>query len=204
MSGEIKERQVVFGEASAPAPIDNSLKKKGFAADAAETGRRFEEVNKRLDELNPVTAGGLSYDNSTSGLEATNVQSAVDEITDKVEKAVSSVDTGLEDALSKIDTKMEGYVKVVDKPSGSYVGNGSSAERKIDIKGKGNILIIYTKSSSFSSTVFLFVTPVGAVGHAGSSAVSIGGAHFEDGVLTISSSSEYINKKDVEYYYQVL
>ena len=204
MNGDINEKQVLVGEVSGPASVDKSLKKEGLAADAAEVGRRLKAIEERLNALNPVTAKNLGYDNSASGLEAKNVQSAIDEVSGKVTDAVSEVDKGLEGALKEIDEKMGDYLKVTDKPSGSYIGNGSLAQRIIDIKGKGNVLMIYAESSALSSKVFLFATPVGVVGHAGSMAVTVSSGYFENGILTISSASEYINKKDVEYYYQVL
>ncbi len=208
MSGNIDEKQVIVGEASVPAPIDKSLKKAGFAADAAEVGRRFEVFGKRLDELNPVTAEGLEYDGSASGLDAANVQSALDEMAGKVTDSVGKVDKDLEEALAKIDGKMESYLKAEDKPSGTYTGNGSSAQRVIDIGGKGNVLLVYANGSNTSERSAVFVLPIGAYGHSGTNGgVSYAGssaAKFENGKLTLATTSFTLNQKDVEYYYQVL
>lgn len=208
MSADIKEKQVVVGEASTPAMVDKTLGKAGFAADAAEVGRRFEAVGKRLDELNPVTAETLRYDGSEGGLEADNVQGALNEMSANVANAVSKVDEGLEEALGKIDTKMGEYAKISDKPSGTYTGNGSSAERIIDIGGKGSVLMVYANGSNTDNRSFMLVLPIGAYGHsgAGSSTAFSGSAvvNFENGKLTLKTSNACLNKKDIEYFYQVL
>ena len=209
MNGNIDEKQVLVGETSGPAPIDKSLKKKGFAADAAEVGRRFEVVGKRLDELNPVTAEGLKYDGSASGLDAENVQSALDQMAGKVADSVGKVDEDLEEALAKIDGKMESYLKAEDKPSGTYTGNGSSAQRIIDIGGNGNALLIYAYGANTSGSSLMFVCPVGAFGHynfssSNTTVLPSGSAKFENGKLTLKTYDAYLNKSDVEYHYQVL
>lgn len=208
MNVNIDEKQVVVGEVSTPAMIDKTLGKVGFAADAAEVGRRLSILEKRLNELNPITAEALKYDGSEGGLEADNVQGALNEMSANVAHAVSKVDEGLEEALGKIDTKMGEYAKVSDKPSGKYIGNGSTAERVIDIGGQGNVLIVYTVGSATDSRSFMLVFPMGAYGHSGTGgSIAFSGSavvNFENGNLTLKTSSACLNKKDIEYFYQVL
>ena len=208
MSADINEKQVVVGEASAPAVIDKTLSKAGLAADAAEVGRKLSILEKRLNELNPITAEALKYDGSEGGLEADNVQGALNEMSANVANAVSKVDEGLEEALGEIDTKMGEYAKVSDKPSGKYIGNGSTAERVIDIGDQGNVLIVYANGSSTNENCFMLVFPMGAYGHSGTGGLSeFSGsavANFENGKLTLKTNSACLNKKDVEYFYQVL
>lgn len=206
MNGNIHEKQVIVGDVTRPATVDKSLKKNGFAADAAEVGRRLEVLEERLNALNPVTANNLGYDNSTSALKAVNIQSAIDEVSGKVADAVSEVDKGLETALKKIDGKMGDYLKAEDKPSGTYTGNSSAAERVIDIGGNGNALLIYAYGANTSSSSLVFVCPMGAFGHTrnGTMSYGSGSAQFENGKLTLKTYDAYLNKSDVEYHYQVL
>ena len=208
MSTDINEKQVVVGEASTPAMTDKTLEKAGFAADAAEVGRRLNDINERLNVLNPITATGISYDNTSNGLEADDVQGALNEMSANVADAVSKVDEGLEDALSKIDTKMGEYAKVSDKPSGIYTGNGSTAQRIIDVGGTGKILFVCHGDNNFlTNRAASFVFANGAIHiEVGSSVSSSPSANmnFSGGKLTLTTSSDTVNKKDVEYYYQVL
>lgn len=92
-----------------------------------------------------------------------------------------------------------------NKPSGSYTGNSSSATRTINIGGIGNILFI---TSPYG---FGFVTADGgffiqATYDTTSYVVSYSSSYikFVDGVLTIASSSSYINNSSYEYTYRVL
>ena len=208
MNVNIDEKQVLVGEVTRPATVDKSLKKNGFAADAAEVGRKLSILEKRLNELNPVTAEALKYDGSEGGLEADNVQGALNEMSANVANAVSEVDKGLETALKEIDGKMGDYLKAEDKPSGKYIGNGSTAERVIDIGGQGNVLIVYTVGSATDSRSFMLVFPIGAYGHSGTvGSVEFSGSavvNFENGKLTLKTNSARLNKKDIEYFYQVL
>ena len=211
MSGDIKEKQVLVGEVSTPATVDKSLKKNGFAADAAEVGRRLEVLEERLNVLNPVTAMKLIYDNSESALEADNVQSAIDEVLGEVVQAVSKVEESLEDTLSQIDDKMDDCLKVEDKPSGTYTGDGVSAvERVIDIGSKGNVLIVYSKGYNLGVPTFAQVSPIGAFSRSGSGGSASeaffgsGVAKFEDGKLTLKTHDASLNRSGVEYHYQVL
>ena len=92
-----------------------------------------------------------------------------------------------------------------NKPSGSYTGNGSSTTRTINIGGVGNILYI---SSPYG---FGFVTADGgffvqASYDTTAYVVSYSSSYikFVDGVLTIESSSSYINSSSYTYTYRVL
>jgi hypothetical protein len=91
-----------------------------------------------------------------------------------------------------------------NKPSGSYTGNGSGAQRTINTGGIGNMLIIW------STTGKAFVTPGGglhAIGNtitnfpaSGTSSV----ASFANGVLTLGTTDQTMNTNGQTYHYQVL
>lgn len=89
-----------------------------------------------------------------------------------------------------------------NKPSGTYTGNGSSTERTIDIGGIGNTLVI---TSDYGVAI---VTKYGAIVKTASGNSVTGLAEsavkFADGVLTIKSSSSYVNGSGYTYSYQVL
>ncbi len=208
MNGNVNEKQVLVGETTGPVKIDKNLKNSGYAADAAEVGRRLDAINDRLNVLNPITASGLNYDNAQSGLAADDVQSAIDEMAGAVKKSLEEVDEAKEGALEEIDEKMGDYLKVTDKPSGTYIGNGSSAQKIIDIGGTGKILLVCHGDNNFlTNRTFSFVFATGAIHITAGSSVSSSpsaNVNFSEGKLTLTTSSDTVNKKDVEYYYQVL
>ena len=110
--------------------------------------------------------------------------------------------------ISEINSGISKYYNIFgehNKPSGSYTGNGSSTTRTINIGGVGNILYI---SSPYG---FGFVTADGgffvqASYDTTAYVVSYSSSYikFVDGVLTIESSSSYINSSSYTYTYRVL
>lgn len=84
-----------------------------------------------------------------------------------------------------------------NKPSGSYTGNGSSAERKISVGGAGDVLLVRLGRMCY------FVTPEGVTYSTGGAANTSYTITFIDGVLTIPGESN-LNNSGQSYYYQVL
>lgn len=89
-----------------------------------------------------------------------------------------------------------------NKPGGNFVGNGDATRRTIEIGGKGALLVI----TSDIGTVL--VTSRGGIGHnrTGTAVVGIVSweVDFQNGVLTITSANELLNKNQQKYYYQVI
>ena len=74
MEGTIKqEKKTIIGNISSVPMVDSTLTYSGYAADAKVVGDKFLKVS-------PEYAHNVTYDNATSGLVATDVQGAVDEI----------------------------------------------------------------------------------------------------------------------------
>lgn len=74
-----------------------------------------------------VTAGGVSYDNTQSGLSATNVQGAVDEIATRLNIKRLPFSATSDSSYGLINIDMGSASKklvniVIDGPSGSWVG----------------------------------------------------------------------------------
>ena len=102
-------------------------------------------------------------------------------------------------------SKYEGFVELTnsgDKPTGTYTGNGSSAKRTIDVGGNGQACIIT------GGTGVSIVTEHGAITKANTS-TSVSGLSntaikFQNGVLTIASTSGYVNTSGTTYTYSVI
>lgn len=95
-----------------------------------------------------------------------------------------------------------GAVALADKLSGNYTGNGSATNRKVQIGGKGSLLVITSDVGT------ALVTARGAICHnrMGTAVTGVVSweVNFMDGVLTIATANELLNKADQKYYYQVL
>ena len=133
--------------------IDNTLTKDRYAADAKVTGDELElrlkktdvvdnlvtansekplsanqgvEIKRQLDAINMSQAGTVGYNNTDSGLAATNMQSAIDEVASNikdvegdVETIASTVDKFADDYLKKNGGGMvKGTVKVQNADNG--------------------------------------------------------------------------------------
>ena len=127
--------------------VDETLTKKGYSADAKVTGDALAErvrfndivdnlttddatkvasarqvflIGKQLASINLREASTVGYNNAESGLNATNMQGAIDELAEGVENAVSK--TG--------DNTMEGtlHVRTTDNGYGSFNKNHSARE----------------------------------------------------------------------------
>lgn len=89
-----------------------------------------------------------------------------------------------------------------NKPTGTYTGDGTSTSRTISTGGVGNLLLIH------SSNGMALVTPYGAICKTASGTTTAGLANtackYVNGVLTIASTSTYVNASGVTYSYQCI
>lgn len=136
--------------------------------DAIESIRTNEnEINNDLqthktNQSNPhnVTANQVSYDNSSSGLVATLVQSALDEIDSQVDINISDISTnkGLIDTITGVasgwaDARIvEHNLDVADPPNGYYV----RWENGLQIVYTDDLILTYTSNSSLDNTTYSF------------------------------------------------
>lgn len=86
--------------------------------------------------------------------------------------------------------------------SGTYVGDGKTAERQIQIGGAGKVLLVTSERG------MAFVQEFSGRGW-GNTSTSISliapdKANFVNGVLTLKTESAYLNDTDITYYYTVL
>lgn len=113
--------------------VDDTLSREGYAADAKKTGDALNEkvkktdvvdnlttddpekplsarqgtvIKKQLDDIKLSEAGAVGYNNGTSGLEATNMQSAIDEVASKVKTQGGYID----DLALAMDAFEENYL----------------------------------------------------------------------------------------------
>ncbi len=98
-----------------------------------------------------------------------------------------------------------------NKPTGSYLGNGSSTKRTIDTGGIGNVLFIWANSqgdTTATQQTKIYVLPTGAVAFGSDNAsdrgVTSAEMKYENGVLTITNNRNWFNQSGITYYYQCL
>ena len=122
MDGNIEKNQAVYnltGKILSIPTVDKTFSKNGYAADAKLTGEALEERVKKtdivdnlasdsdtlplsarqgkvikglLDDMATSGAGSVGYDNTDSGLEATNMQSAIDELAEGIKTQTEHID----------------------------------------------------------------------------------------------------------------
>ena len=82
MNAELNKKTapVLYGSLKRVPQVDNTLTKDGFYADAKAVGDRFAEHKRRIDGIDPHFAENVGYDNTDSGMGATNVQGAINEL----------------------------------------------------------------------------------------------------------------------------
>lgn len=90
-----------------------------------------------------------------------------------------------------------------NKPTGSYIGNGSSESRTVEIGGVGAVLLVVGSNGYLS-----FVTASGAFGITGTSTsmtvLKKSECALSNGVLIIASTSNFLNASGETYYYRLL
>lgn len=168
MDGNVENNTSLYdlkGKIIAIPAVDNTLLKTGYAADAKVTGEELAArvktadvvdnlttedakkplsanqgavIKKQLDAINLSQAGTVGYNNSTSGLAATNMQSAIDEVAGKV----GSVEDSVTDLANELDSVEENYlnkkgggmvegsvkVRIADNGFGTLNKNNSATE----------------------------------------------------------------------------
>lgn len=83
MSGSVENNttlNLIEGKVLSVPLIDNTLTKTGRSADAKAVGDQVARLDERIDNVDPHFAKNVQYDNASSGLSATNMQRAIEEI----------------------------------------------------------------------------------------------------------------------------
>jgi len=180
MDGKVENNQTVSnlkGKVIQVPLVDETLSKAGYAADAKVVGEALSGMATTVANLDPHGASKVVYDNAESGLESGNIQDAVDEIAAK-------------------------YIPSATKPTGSYVGDGKTTERTVQIGGNGSILSIvgntYTSLVSVHGSITIKSNAEG-VTHLLNSQIQ-----FYNGILTIKSDHIGINASNITYTYRLL
>ncbi len=88
-----------------------------------------------------------------------------------------------------------------NKPSGSYTGNGSATSRTIETGGIGSVCLVWS-TTGYAALVFRFGALVFRQDDV--HAFNQQGATFSDGVLTIMTTDDGLNRSGINYAYQVL
>lgn len=207
LEGNVEATNEIKGRIYTLPQADETLTKKGFAADAKATGDRFNELEGRFDNIDPHGAANVEYNNTESGLEAESVQSAIDEIaslyarTKELENYLSKAD-GLEATDDVLTWKEKVVHHEGNKPFGEYSGNGSATARTIEIRSIGRLCLVYC------STHLSFVTPKGAVvvglADGGISWLDSSKIFYANGNLGIVNNNAAFNASNVTYYYQAI
>jgi hypothetical protein len=139
------ETQILKGKLTRIPPIDQTLTKAGHCADAKVTGDKINSLTRRLDDVDPHGASNIDYTNTTSGLTATNVQSAIDEVNTLLRTLGTNLTALSNDALRKSASgMMKGtfMVQNADNGYGSIMKNNSETAdygtQLADVSKSGN------------------------------------------------------------------
>lgn len=155
MDGNVTKQNVEGSIVSIPR-IDESLEREGYAADAKKTGdelnarvkktdivdnltsedadkplsaRQGKEIKKQLDAINMSQAGTVGYDNSASGLDATNMQTAVDELASDIKTQAGYID----DLANQMDNYEQDYLS---KKGGGMVTGSVKVQNAVNGHGE--------------------------------------------------------------------
>lgn len=101
-----------------------------------------------------------------------------------------------------VTAEQVGAVALADKPFSSYTGNGSATRRQVQIGGNGLLLLITSDVGT------ALVTNRGAICHNRTGTEVTGVVSwevaFDNGVLTITTANDLLNKSGQKYYYKVI
>ena len=144
---EIESLKALRGKITTIPQVDNTLTKKGYSADAKVTGDAINErikyrdiadnmitddpekvasarqvflIGKQLASINLSEASTVGYDNDNSGLNAQNMQGAIDELALGVKNSVSKAGNNLIDGTLSVRNADNGY--------GTFSKNNSAKE----------------------------------------------------------------------------
>lgn len=182
MDGNVTENEVMYeitGKVAKIPRVDNTLTKDGYAADSKKTGDELEarvkktdiadnlttddatkplsakqgvEIKKQLDSINLSQASTVGYDSTESGLSATNMQAAVDELAE-----MSKTNAGYIDDLALDMDEFEksylpknggGMVKGPVKVQNAENGHGELSKNNSDTADYGTQLVDVTKNGA--------------------------------------------------------
>ena len=101
-----------------------------------------------------------------------------------------------------VTAEQVGAVALADKPFSSYTGNGSATRRQVQIGGNGLLLLITSDVGT------ALVTNRGAICHnrMGTEVTGVVSweVAFDNGILTITTANDLLNKSGQKYYYKVI
>lgn len=229
MDGNVENNQAVKnlkGKVFQVPLVDDTLTKAGYAADAKVVGQALSSMATSIAGIDPYAGGTIVGDvriekddpyidlvNTTTGREgrvhntnAENVVVANRTDDDNMVGLWIKPETAEPKDYFDLGTYINGVFKKYalfgehTKTTGTYKGNGSATSRTIDTKSVGSTVMIN------SGNGFAFVTPRGALCVSGTNVTSItsSDAKFVDGVLTLATTENTLNKADGNYYWQVL
>ena len=120
------------------------------------------------DGENDVSASEITYNNTESGMAATNTQEAIDELFQSVSEGKSliaaavtdkGVETAATDSFTAMAQKIEQISTGAEIVSGTFVGNGSNSITVPSLAGYSNVVAITTaKSRELANREFLTVS----------------------------------------------
>lgn len=112
-------------------------------------------VSMSYAEMNPKSADQITYENTESGLEATNVQDAIDEVNAAriYIKTFPQVTINSSTTTSaRIDTALGGYTTI-----GYRIQNASQlAMEAVKVGKDGNLYVIYTGQTALVADVYVY------------------------------------------------
>lgn len=154
MEGNVENNYAIHnlkGKVVAVPLVDETLTKQGYAADAKKVGEelgnklsktdvldtfdsdaidktvsanKIKELKEAVDDINLSQAGTVGYNNTESGLSATNMQSAIDEVVANA---------------NKTETAIENMAQTVEEFPNNYLPlNGGMIEGVLHIRSKNN------------------------------------------------------------------
>lgn len=223
---ENQETSVLKGKVIQVPLVDDTLSKAGYAADAKAVGQALSSMATNIADIDPHAGGTIVGNlriekddpyidlvNTTTGREgrvhntdAENMVIANRTDDDNMVGLWIKPETAEPKDYFDLGTYINGVFKKYalfgehTKTTGTYKGNGSGTARTIDTKSVGSTIMIN------SGNGFAFVTPRGALCVAGTNVTSItsSAAKFDNGVLTLATTENTLNKADGNYYWQVL
>ena len=229
MDGNLENNQAVNnlkGKVIQVPLVDATLTKAGYAADAKVVGEALSSMATSVASLDPYAGGTIPENvriekddpyidlvNTTTGrvgkVHNTNAENVVianrtddDNMVGLWIKPETAEPKDYFDLGTYINGAFKKYAIFGEhtKTTGTYKGNGSATAITIDTKSVGSTIMIN------SGNGFAFVTPRGALCVSGTSVTSISSsaAKFVDGVLTLATTENTLNKADGNYYWQVL
>lgn len=123
MNTEVTKRAVpnLKGSIKRIPTIDKTLTRENCCADAKVVGDKFVEHSMRIDDIDPHFAENVGYNNTDSGLNATDVQGAIDEVNSEVKasaKRAEKIVTGELDTTYNIDVTKYRFIYYELRTSG--------------------------------------------------------------------------------------